>query len=100
MILELAVPAVMQLVQSLIPSLPSAAPAIVNSAIDVLTQWGPLVVKEYKALRPVYDDAVAALEANDVTTTDQIASLRALVKADDQEFDDALAKSRAEDPST
>lgn len=98
MILELAVPAVMQLIQSLIPSLPAAAPAIVNGAIDVLTQWGPLVVKEYKALRPVYDDAVNALEANDSTTTEQIAKLRAQVKIDDQEFDDALAKSRGEDP--
>lgn len=97
MILDLAIPAVMQLVQALIPSLPSAAPAIVTSAIDVLTQWAPLVRDEYKALKPVWDDAVTALEANDATTGEQIATLRALVKADDQEFDDALAKSRAED---
>lgn len=97
--MELAVPAVMQLISSLIPSLPSAAPSIVTGAIEVLTQYGPLVVKEFKALKPVYDDAVTALEANDATTADQIATLRALVKADDAEFDAALAKSRSEDPS-
>lgn len=95
--LELAVPAVMQLIQSLIPSLPTAGAGIVTGAIEVLTQWGPLVVKEFKALKPVYDDAVTALEANTLTTSEQIANLRKLVAADDAEFDAALAKSRAED---
>jgi cytochrome c556 len=97
LILELAIPAVMQLVQSLIPSLPTAGAGVVASTIEVLTQWGPLAVKEYKALKPVYDDAVEALEANDRTTVDQIKALRALVAIDDAEFDAALAKSRSED---
>lgn len=92
------VPAVFQLVQSLLPMLPTAGAGVVGSVISVLMQYGPLVVSEYKALRPVYDDAVDAIENNDASTTDQIAKLRALVKADDAEFDAALAKSRSEDP--
>lgn len=87
----------MTLIQALIPSLPTASSAVVSAAISALTAWTPLIVNEYKALKPVVSDAIDAIENNSASTAEQIATLRALVAADDAEFDAALAKSRSED---
>lgn len=96
--MEFAIPAVINLIQSLIPQLSTTAvPSIISGTVEVLTQYAPLVFKEYKALKPVVLDAIEALHNNTNTLPEQIATLRALVKADDDEFDAALARSRAED---
>lgn len=97
MLAELAIPAVMQLIQSLVPSLSTAGPSVVGSTIAVLTEYAPVVFKEFQALKPVVLDAIEAMHGNSNTTQEQIAKLRELVKADDQEFDVALARARAED---
>lgn len=87
----------MSLIQALIPSLPTASSAVVTAAIEALTAWTPLVIGEYKALKPVVTDAIDAIENNTASTADQVKALRALVAADDADFDAALAKSRSED---
>lgn len=87
----------MSLIQALIPSLPTASAGVIAASIEALTAWAPLVVSEYKALKPVVTDAIDAIENNSASTADQIKTLRALVAADDAEFDAALAKSRSED---
>lgn len=97
MLSELAVPAVIKLIEALTPQLSTALPEVVTSAVAVLTEYIPAVIAGYTALKPVVMDAIDALEANDTTTADEIKALRALVAADDSEFDAALAKSRSED---
>lgn len=92
-----AVPSVIGLIQSLIPSLPTAAQGVITSTIGVLAEYTPLVIAEYKALKPIVSGAIAAIEANPNTMPEQIAKLRELSKAVDDDFDDALAAARAED---
>jgi hypothetical protein len=96
-VLALAVPSVIGLIQSLIPSLSSAAPPIVASTISVLAEYAPLVVAEYKALKPVVAGAIEALAANPNTMPEQLAKLREMSRVLDADFDDALSKARAED---
>lgn len=95
--MEALIPVGISLIQSLIPSLPTASAGVIAGVIQALTVWTPLVIKEYKALKPVVLDAIDAIENNTASTVDQVKALRALVAADDAEFDAALAKSRAED---
>lgn len=91
------VPAVVNLVKALIPSLPSASASIVSSVVTVLTEWGPLIVKEYQELKPVVEDAIDMLEQSEHTTEETIATLRAQLAADKADFDAAVAASRAGD---
>lgn len=93
------VPAVLELLKALTPQLSSAGASsgIIASAISVVTQYAPLVVEEYKALKPIVVDAIAAIAANPDTMPEQLAKLRVVSKQYDLEFADALARARAED---
>lgn len=91
------IPAVMNLVQQLLPSLPTATSGVVSAVVSVLTEYGPLIVKEYKALKPVVQDAIDVLAQSEHTTEETIATLRAMLAADKADFDDAVKQSRAGD---
>jgi hypothetical protein len=92
-----AVPSVIGLIQSLIPQLPTAAQGVVASTIGVIAEYTPLVIAEYKALKPIVTGAIEALQTNPNTMPEQIAKLREMSNAIDADFDDALAAARAED---
>lgn len=96
-IASVGVPAVMNLVQQLLPSLPTASAGVVGAVVSVLTEYGPLVIKEYQALKPVVQDAIEVLAQSDHTTEETIATLRAMLAADKADFDSAVADSRAGD---
>lgn len=96
-IASVGIPAVMNLVQQLLPSLPTASAGVVGAVVSVLTEYGPLVVKEYQALKPVVQDAIDVLSQSEHTTEETIATLRAILAADKAEFDAAVADSRAGD---
>lgn len=91
------IPLVMNLVQQLLPSLPTASAGVVGAVVSVLTEYGPLVIKEYQALKPVVQDAIEVLAQSEHTTEETIATLRAMLAADKSEFDQAVADSRAGD---
>lgn len=93
-IAAVGVPAVMNLVHALIPSLPTASANVVSAVVSVLTEYGPLVVKEYQALKPVVKDAIEVLSQSDHTTEETIAALRAMLAADKADFDQAVTDSR------
>lgn len=95
-----AVPSVIGLIQSLIPQLSTAGSGVVASTIGVIAEYTPLVIAEYKALKPIVTSAIEALQANPNTMPEQIAKLRELSKAIDDDFDDALAAARAEDAAS
>ena len=93
------VPAVLELLKALTPQLSTVAAnsGIIASAVKVITEYSPLVVQEYQALKPIVIDAMSAIAANPDTMPEQIAKLRAVSKQYDMEFADALARARAED---
>lgn len=91
------VPAVLDLIRALTPSLATASSGVVTSTIKVLAEWGPLIVTQYKALKPVVSEAIEMLSNNTATTAEQIQQLRELSKKYDADFDDAVAQSRAGD---
>lgn len=96
-IAAVGVPAVMNLVQQLLPSLPTASAGVVGAVVSVITEYGPLVLKEYQALKPVVVDAINVLEQSEHTTEETIATLRAQLAADKSDFDQAVKDSRAGD---
>jgi hypothetical protein len=92
------VPAVFGLIKSLLPSLATTASSgIIGGTIAVLTEYAPLVVSEYKALKPIVENAITAIRANENTLPEQIDKLRAMATQYDLEWADALAVSRAGD---
>lgn len=91
------IPAVFNLVKSLLPMLPTASAGIVSNVVAVMTEWGPLAIKEYKELKPVITDAIDVLEQSEHTTAETIATLRAQLAADKADFDKAVEDSRAGD---
>lgn len=91
------VPAVVNLVQQLLPMLPTANAGVVGAVVKVLTEYGPLIISEYKALKPVVQDAIEVLSQSDHTTEETIATLRAMLAADKADFDKAVQDSRAGD---
>jgi hypothetical protein len=92
-----AVPAVLALIKSLIPSLPGASAGVIASTIAVLEEYGPLAGAEYTALKPIVVGAIEALHANPSTMPEQLAKLRQMAKLYDQGWADSLARARAED---
>lgn len=93
-----AVPAVFELLKSLIPSLATTtSTGIIGSAIGVITEYAPLVMKEYAALKPIVVDTIEAIRANPNTMPEQLEKLKAAAKLYDAEWADALEKSRAGD---
>lgn len=91
------IPVVFDLVKQLLPLLPTAGAGIVGSVVSVLTEWGPLAIKEYKELKPVITEAINVLEQSEHTTAETIAMLRAQLAADKADFDKAVEDSRAGD---
>ena len=91
------IPAVFDLIKALTPSLATASTGVIGTVISVLTEYTPLVIAEYKALKPIVVDSIEALHANPDTMPEQLTKLRALAKQYDAEFADALARARAED---
>lgn len=91
------VPAVIDLIRALTPSLSTASSGVVTSTIKVLAEWGPLIVSQYKALKPVVSEAIEMLSNNTATTAEQIQQLRELSRKYDADFDAAVVDSRAGD---
>jgi len=91
------VPAVLGLIESLIPSLPSAASGVIASTVNVLAEYTPIVIAEYQALKPIVADALEALAGEPSTMPEQIAKLRETGRLLDADFADALAQARAEE---
>lgn len=93
-----AVPAVFELVKSLMPTLATTTSAgVIGSTIKVLAEYTPLVLSSYKALKPVVEDAITMLRANENTMPEQLEHLREMARQYDLEWADALALSRAGD---
>jgi hypothetical protein len=87
--------AVLAILQAVAPSLSSSA--TVQTVINALIQILPALVKEAQDLVPMIKNIIAALSANPASTTDQLATLKALDQITDAAFEAAAAKALAED---
>lgn len=70
---------------------------VIAKIIEALTEIIPVAIKEYQALVPMVKGVIAALSANPATTADQLATLQAIDKQTDADFDAAAAAAEAED---
>jgi hypothetical protein len=96
-LIELVVPAFAALLKALLPSLPTASASIVTATVEAVAAYTPIVIAEYKALKPILSNAIETLKANPHTTAEQLVNLRAMNAQVDADFDEALAKARTED---
>lgn len=92
-----SVPTAVKLLEAITPFLPSAGSKLVATATSLVVEYTPLVIANYQDLKPIVVNAIEALAANPDTMPEQLAKLRAAAKQYDAEFNDALAKARAED---
>lgn len=92
------VPVVFKLLQSWLPALATTtSTTAIGGAIATIAKYAPLIVSEYKALKPIVENAITALRANPNTMPEQLELLRVMAKQYDLEWADALAVSRAGD---
>ncbi|TGP28187.1 hypothetical protein EN875_032020 [Mesorhizobium sp. M2D.F.Ca.ET.232.01.1.1] len=78
----------LQTILTLIPQITSSK--AVNTVITALIQIIPIAVQEAQDLLGPIRNIIATLSANDKTTADQLAALKALDAQVDAAFDDAV----------
>ncbi len=89
------IPAILALLQSIIPSLSSAS--AITQIIATLTSIIPVIVKEVQDVVPMVKNIIAALKSNDVITPEQMTALEALDAQCDADFETAATAAQAED---
>lgn len=88
-----AIAAVLALIEKLLPAITAgtAEAGTVDTIINVLETWVPLITSEIGALYTPIKNIITALQQSGALTTDQIAGLQALDANVDQAFDAASA---------
>lgn len=94
-----AVQALLALIEALLPQI-GVNSAIVDTILKGLIQVLPIVVQEAEDLVPAVKNIIAALSANPATTADQLATLQALDKQADGDFEAAATAAGYPTPST
>lgn len=89
------IPAILALLQSIIPSLSSAS--AIGSIITTLTNIIPVIVKEVQDVVPMVKNIIAALKSNDAVTPEQLDQLATLDANCDAAFEAAATAAQAED---
>lgn len=94
--LETLIPAGISLIQNLIGGTALTSP-IVKYAVEFVTAAVPVVIKEYKDLKPVVSNIITALKADPSTLPTQLEELEKSEILIDAAFEEAAAKAIAED---
>jgi hypothetical protein len=76
---------------------PGASTEFIADIINLLIALIPILVKEYKALLPLAQNVITALQQSGDITDEQWAALDALSVQYDADFEAALAAAKAED---
>lgn len=80
---------VLAIIQLAVPAIGDAT--AIGAIIAKLVALVPLIEQEARDLLPIVENIITALSANPATDADQLASLRALDKRSDDDFDAAFA---------
>lgn len=96
MIMESLIPAAIGLINSLLTSTKLTAP-LISGIIDVVTAATPVVIQEFKDLKPIVANIIAVVKDDPAT---QVGQLEALKKSEvllDADFESAATAALAED---
>jgi hypothetical protein len=94
--MELIIPAAISLISSLLSSTKLTTP-LITGIIDVVSAATPVIIKEYKDLKPIVSNIIAVIKADPSTQLDQLKALEQYEIQLDAEFDEAAAAAQAED---
>lgn len=95
--METLIPAGIALIQQLLGSGSLLASPVVKYAIEFITAATPVVIQEYKDLKPVVKNIITALKADPSTLPTQLDDLEKLEIDIDAAFEAEAARAIAED---
>ena len=94
--MEQIIPAAINLISGLLTSTKLTTP-LIEGIISVVSAATPLIIKEYKDLKPIVSNIIAVIKADPSTQLDQLKALEQYEIQLDAEFDEAAAAAQAED---
>lgn len=94
--MESIIPAAIGLISSLLGSAKLTTP-IITGIIDVVTAATPVVIKEYKDLKPIVKNIIAVIKADPATQKEQLEVLKTSEVQLDADFEAAATAALAED---
>lgn len=98
--LETLIPIGITLIQQLLGSGSILASPVVKYAVEFITTVTPVVIQEYKDLKPIVKNIITALKADPSTLPTQLEELEKAEVLIDAAFEEAAAKAIAEDDAT
>jgi hypothetical protein len=94
--MEQLIPAAIGLISSLLATTKLTTP-LVTGIIDVVTAATPVIIKEYKDLKPIVSNIIAVVKADPATQADQLEALKKAEVQYDADFEAAASAALAED---
>lgn len=94
--MEQIIPAAINLISCLLTSTKLTTP-LIEGIISVVSAATPVIIKEYKDLKPIVSNIIAVIKADPSTQLDQLKALEQYEIQLDAEFDEAAAAAQAED---
>ena len=94
--MEQLIPAAISLISSLLSTTKLTSP-LVTGIVDVVTAATPVIIKEYKDLKPIVANIIAAVKADPATNTQQLDILKQSEIQLDADFETAATAAEAED---
>lgn len=94
--MESLIPAAISLINSLLTSTKLTTP-LINGIIDVVTAATPVVIQEFKDLKPIVANIIAVVKADPATQTSQLETLKKSEILLDADFESATTAALTED---
>jgi len=94
--MEQLIPAAIGLISSLLSTTKLTTP-LVTGIIDVVSAATPVIIQEYKDLKPIVSNIIAVVKADPATQIEQLEALKKSEVLLDADFDAAAAAALAED---
>jgi hypothetical protein len=94
--MESIIPAGVALLQQLLSNTSLTSPLIAK-AVDLVSALVPVIVQEYKSLKPIVSNIITVLKADPSTQADQLKALKLSEAQIDADFDAAANAALAED---
>lgn len=94
--MEQIIPAAISLISSLLATTKLTTP-LIEGIISVVSAATPVIIKEYKDLKPIVSNIIAVIKADPSTQMDQLKALEQYEVQLDADFEAAAAAAQAED---
>lgn len=97
--MEQLIPAAISLISSLLVSTKLTTP-LVEGVIEVVTAATPVVIQEYKSLKPILANIIAVVKADPAAQASQLETLKKSEVQLDADFEAAAQQALADDAAT